>query len=174
MPSRRLAWRKLIISYGMYRFKYSRNCCIFQEFCLTNCTVSSDQPLQLADIDARVIDELLSDAAFLESLMEQDVQLGQENAEDGGAGIIGNNTGIGSSPGSALGLIGEASSSPYASAYESVTMKAVEEVQLSVKGILAKVSAAFESAGEMIQGGRNSNHSQGGRSLQKSKTNLSS
>lgn len=134
------------------------NCCFSSIVVLNELHLSRwSTTLQLSDIDARVIDELLSDAAFLESLMEQEVQLEGEAADDGQAGVIGNNTGTDSSSGSALGLVGEAPSSRYASVYESATMQAVEGVQLSVKGIVAKLSAAFESAGKLIQD-RDDNH----------------
>lgn len=95
-------------------------------------------------MDARVIDELLSDPAFLESLLEEGVEF--EQIEDDVAGIVGNNT-ITSSSSGALATAGEVTSAPKSSGYESVTMQVVEELQDSVKGILAKVSAAFESAG---------------------------
>lgn len=101
--------------------------------------------LQLSDLDARVIDELLSDPAFLESLLEKGVELGQGD-DDSVGGMEGNST-IASSSRSVLAPAGEVTSAPKSSGYESVTMQVVEELQDSVKGILAKVSAAFESAG---------------------------
>lgn len=86
----------------------------------------------------------MSDPAFLESLVEQGVQL-EDTCDDGEARIVGNNTVAGSS---ALSIAGEENPTPTSSVYESVTMQVVEGVQDSVKGILAKVSAALESAGE--------------------------
>lgn len=101
--------------------------------------------LKLSDLDARVIDELLSDPAFLESLLEEGVELGQSDG-DSVDGMVGNST-IASSSRGALAPAGDVTSAPKSSGYESVTMQVVEELQDSVKGILAKVSAAFESAG---------------------------
>lgn len=96
-------------------------------------------------MDARVIDELLSDPAFLESLLEEGVELEQSD-DDSRPGMVGNSSNASSSR-SALAFAGEATSTPKPGGYESVTMQAVEELQGSVNGILAKVSAAFESAG---------------------------
>lgn len=104
-------------------------------------------PLKLSEFDARVIDELLSDPAFLESLVEQGVQL-EESGDDGEARIVGNNT-VASNK-TALSIAGEESPTPKSSVYESVTMQVVEDLQDSVRGVLAKVSAAFESAGEGV------------------------
>ena len=106
----------------------------------------------MSDLDARVIDELLSDPAFLESLLEEGVELGQGD-DDSVGGMEGNST-IASSSRSVLAPTGEVTSAPKSSGYESVTMQVVEELQDSVKGILAKVSAAFESAG--VNRGRSS------------------
>lgn len=104
--------------------------------------------LKLSDLDARVIDELLRDPAFLDSILEQEVRLGGEGADEGGGVMAANSTvSVGSRSTSALAQGGEIPSW-YSSDYDSVTMQVVEELQLSVKGILAKVSAAFESAGE--------------------------
>lgn len=107
----------------------------------TYCSVYNPQ---LSDLDARVIDELLSDPAFLESLVEQGIQL-EDTCDDGEARIVGNNTVASSTK--ALST-GKENPTPKSSVYESVTMQVVEGVQDSVKGILAKVSAALESAGK--------------------------
>lgn len=101
--------------------------------------------LKLSDLDARVIDELLRDPAFLESLLEQGVGL-EESGEGGKAKVVGNDT-VASSGRNALSVAGEGAPTPISSVYESVTMQVVEGLQDSVKGLLAKVSAAFESAG---------------------------
>lgn len=101
--------------------------------------------LKLSDFDARVIDELLSDPAFLESLLAEGIELGQSD-DDSRTGEVGNST-IASGSSGALAPAGEVTSAPKSSGYESVTMQVVEELQDSVKGIVAKVSAAFESAG---------------------------
>lgn len=110
------------------------------------------RPLKLSDLDARVIDELLSDPAFLGSLVEQGVQL-EESGDDGGARMVGNNTIASSSSNALLSVAGEGTPTPKSSDYESVTMQVVEGLQDSVKGVLAKVSAAFESAGDVLLDG---------------------
>ncbi|CAM9994999.1 unnamed protein product [Ectocarpus sp. 6 AP-2014] len=110
-------------------------------------TEEADATRQLSDLDARVIDELLRDPAFLDSILEQEVRLGGEGADEGGGGMAANSTvSVGNSSSRALAKAGEIPSW-YSSDYDSVTMQVVEELQLSVKGILAKFSAAFESAG---------------------------
>ncbi len=101
--------------------------------------------LKLSDLDARVIDELLSDPAFLESLLEHEVHIEEREADDP-RGSVGNSTVPGSSQ-SDLARAGDVNPAPKSSEYASATMQVVEELQDSVKGILAKVSAAFESAG---------------------------
>ncbi|CAM9124065.1 unnamed protein product [Ectocarpus fasciculatus] len=115
---------------------------------LFSATEEADATKQLSDLDARVIDELLRDPTFLDSILEQEVRLGDEGAGEGGGGTAANNTvSVGNNSSTrALAKAGETPSS-YSSEYDSVTMQVVEELQLSVKGILAKVSAAFESAG---------------------------
>lgn len=92
-----------------------------------------------------MIDELLSDPAFLESLIGQEVNL-EEREEDGPRGSVGNGT-VPSGGQSDLARAGEGNPAPKSSEYASATMQVVGELQDSVKGILAKVSAAFESAG---------------------------
>lgn len=100
-----------------------------------------------------MIDELLSDPAFLDSLLEQGVQV-EEREEDGPPGCVGNSTVPSSSSNqSGLAVAGKVKPAPQLSSeYESATMQVVEGLQDSVKGILAKVSAAFESAGEWGNG----------------------
>lgn len=99
----------------------------------------------MSELDTRVIDELLSDPDFLESLLEDGVEL-EKSDYDSVAGMVRNST-IASNSGGVLAPAGEVTSAPKSSEYESVTMQIVEELQDSVKGVLAKVSAAFESAG---------------------------
>ncbi|CAN0537197.1 unnamed protein product, partial [Ectocarpus sp. 8 AP-2014] len=55
-------------------------------------TEEADATRQLSDLDARVIDELLRDPSFLDSILEQEVRLGGEGADEGGGGMAANST----------------------------------------------------------------------------------
>lgn len=105
-------------------------------------------------MDDRVLDELLGDEQFLESLLEQGVEI--EGSDDAGGpemkGGIENPhaTEEPSEAGSRLVIAGErhrSASDRQNSVYESATMQMVEELQETVRGLLAKVSAVIESAG---------------------------
>lgn len=113
--------------------------------------------LQLSDLDARVLDELLGDPTFMESLVQQGIKF-EKDDEGGAIGGLGeevggvNNTSVDKptkSTTSGLAKAGEWFPRERNSSYESATMKVVEELQDSVRGILAKMSAAIESAGEV-------------------------
>lgn len=109
----------------------------------------------MSDLDARVIDELLSDPTFMESLLQQGIKFDKGDEEDdaidglGGEGGAVNNTAVGKPTRGGLAKAGEWFPRERNSSYESATMKVVEELQDSVRGLLAKMSAAIESAGEM-------------------------
>lgn len=106
------------------------------------------QIAQLSDMDARVLDELLNDPSFMESLVEQGIQFNQGGGDGDDDFAIGNSSIVGKPPTKAgLAVAGRNATSGGGSFYESVTMQVVEELQDSVRGLFAKVSAAFESAG---------------------------
>lgn len=105
--------------------------------------------LQLSDLDARVLDELLKDPRFLESLVEQRVQLEGDGGDDDEYEGAKNITDVEDKQSTKRGLaVGGEMARGKRSVYESVTMQVVEELQDSARGFLAKISAAFESAGD--------------------------
>ena len=112
--------------------------------------ISISKSLQLSDLDARVLDELLKDPRLLESLVEQRVQLeggaGDDDEYEGAKNI----TDVVNKPPTERGLAvgGEMARGEKRSVYESVTMQVVEELQDSARGFFAKIAAAFESAGD--------------------------
>lgn len=128
----------------------------FFDCCSHSCAVMLCGPhpyfksLQLSDLDARVLDELLKDPQLLESLMEQRVQLEGNAGDDDGYEGAKNITDVENKQSTERGLAvgGEMARGGKRSVYESVTMQVVEELQDSARGFFAKISAAFESAGE--------------------------
>lgn len=109
---------------------------------------------QLSEIDARVLNELLSDPAFIESLREQGLE-GTDAIGDTTAGTEGESGEDGTEVTSksaeplsgSLAVAGKRSER--ISEYESATMQVVEELQESVRGLMAKLTATVESAGKL-------------------------
>ncbi|CAM9754379.1 unnamed protein product [Choristocarpus tenellus] len=99
-------------------------------------------------MDARVLDELLSDPAFRESLQKQDIKVadvGDSGEEEKPRNTTAQAEGLKSKGG--LTVPGWPGFGVGSSTYESVTMQAVEGLQNSVRGLMARVSATIESAG---------------------------
>lgn len=100
-------------------------------------------------MDARVLDELLKDPQFLESLVEQRMQLEGDGGDDDGYEGAKNITAVLNKQSTKRGLaVGGEMAKGRRSVYESVTMQVVEELQDSARGFFAKISAAIESAGD--------------------------
>lgn len=111
---------------------------------------SVSESFQLSDLDARVLDELLKDPRLLESLVEQRVQLEGDAGDDDRYAGAKNITDVVDKQPTKRGLAvgGEMARDGKRSVYESVTMQVVEELQDSARGFFAKITAAFESAGD--------------------------
>lgn len=111
--------------------------------------------VQLSDMDARVLNELLADPAFMKSLREQGLE-GIDAISDTTAGIEGEGGEDGTevmskSPEAGSGSLAVVErGSRRKSEYESATMQVVEELQESVRGLVAKLTAAIESAGKLF------------------------
>lgn len=109
--------------------------------------------LQLSELDARVLDELLNDPQFMEDLLEQGIQFEGGHKDGGGEGGAANSTVVVKNPQSSetgLAIASEWSLGGNLSQYESATMKVVEGIRNSARGLFAKLSAAVESAGKYI------------------------
>lgn len=109
---------------------------------------------QLSDMDARVLDDLLGDPLFLESLREQGVPLQISDAVRCDTG--GSDEGVREGPDESLeggerSIIASSGGGRRASEYESATMQIVEELQESLRGVVAQVAAAIETAGELFR-----------------------
>lgn len=91
----------------------------------------------------------------MESLLQQGIKFEKGDEEGGEIDGLGgesgavNNTAVDKPARGGLARAGEWFPRERNSSYESATMKVVEELQDSVRGLLAKMSAAIESAGEM-------------------------
>lgn len=135
-------------SSTVQQYDYSESSTVMKSALVRVCALS----LQLSDLDERVLDELLSDPRFVESLLEQGVKFGEEREEDNVDGGVPNSTVVDHQPptnSSGLAVAGARVPGGGSSLYESATMQVVEQLQDSVRGLLAKVSAAIESAGRM-------------------------
>lgn len=110
---------------------------------------------QLSELDARVLNELLVDPSFIESFLESGASAPQnkgENGTDSRAPSCGTlkEEGILEPGAGLLYPVSDGSArlpERQGSDYESGTMRLAEEVQQSVRGLIAKISATIESAG---------------------------
>lgn len=113
-------------------------------------------------MDARVLNELLGDPTFMESLRERGLEEAESisyttasieegvERERGGSGetdVMTESMEVGKGS-----LVVAEKGGKRKSEYESATMQVVEELQDSVKGLIAKLTAAIESAGEQNSG----------------------
>lgn len=113
-------------------------------------------------MDARVLNELLGDPTFMESLRERRLEEAESisyTTENTEGRVGGERRGSGetdvvteSMKAGKRSLAVAEKGGGRKSEYESATMQVVEELQDSVKGLIAKLTAAIESAGEQSSG----------------------
>ncbi|CAM9151008.1 unnamed protein product [Discosporangium mesarthrocarpum] len=108
----------------------------------------------ISDIDARVLNELLEDPDFMKSMKDREISIEDITPDPEEAGKP-TNSGDGSvaKEKEGLAILSGGSKVGYgtmSTMYESVTMQAVEGLQNSVRGFVAKMTATIESAGIYI------------------------
>lgn len=114
------------------------------------------QTPEVSELDQRVLNELLSDPSFMKSLEARGVQAGDSEKFDEEKRPSRNMDVNQQSPtygalASGGMMAPNASYRNSTSGFESATMQVVEKLQISLRGVLAKVSATLESAGETLQ-----------------------
>lgn len=113
------------------------------------------QTPELSELDQRVLNEILSDPSFMKSLEARGVQPEDGENFDGekrpSRTMPVNQQSPTSGALASVGMVApNASYRNSTSGFESATMQVVEKLQDSLRGVLAKVSATLESAGETL------------------------